>query len=384
MNTPGGHDRLYASLNPLVMDGTLTPQQADRVYSAVGGADRGVRASGETVAAGWDRSRLFAALTVLAAGLLATAYLVASVVNGVQGTEWKSTTLLLGTAVFLGAAAAVWLLLLEGNAWATWVSGALGAVALAGLTLSVLILGSDGSDALVYVTGLLMLAGGAAGFWFLEGQLYAVVAVLGGMLVLGQIFSDTLDSDAGMGDALTVGIAFLFYGLVVAAAGWLFSCRRLLGVIGLFIGGFAMLAVMLVNAAALALSVAFSDSSLDGGGVLDSGSSMDSVRSDIRVALLLGLLVVVAAAFAHAYDGFVGFAVLAFLGATTLPVVAFYAWHTEHPLRWAFGFAVIAALGIVAMIGLQLDRRPPPPQQGYAGQPMDHNPGDQHPDTIGR
>ena len=211
--------------------------------------------------------------------------------NGSSGTQWKSTTLLLGTAAFVGAAAAVWLLLLEGNGWSTWVSGVLGAVALAGLTFSILVLGSDEADALVYVTGLLMLAGGAAGFWFLKGQLYTVVAVFGGLLVLGQIFSDTLDSGADEGDALSVGIAFLFYGLVVAAAGWFFSCRRLLGVIGLFIGGFAMLAVMLVNAAALALAVAFSDPALAGNDF--GGPSSDSVRSDIRVALLLGLLVVI-------------------------------------------------------------------------------------------
>ena len=173
MNSPAGQDRLYASLNPLVMDGTLTPHQADRVYSAVGAAGAGPAAPATAGASGWDRSRLFAALTVLAAGLLATAYLVATVVNGSSGTQWKSTTLLLGTAAFVGAAAAVWLLLLEGNGWSTWVSGVLGAVALAGLTFSILVLGSDDADALVYVTGLLMLAGGAAGFWFLKGQLYA-------------------------------------------------------------------------------------------------------------------------------------------------------------------------------------------------------------------
>jgi hypothetical protein len=382
MNSPAGQDRLYASLNPLVMDGTLTPHQADRVYSAVGGAAGTTPAPVAAVAPGWDRSRLFAALTVLATGLLATAYLVASVVNGSEGTQWKSTTLLLGTAAFVGAAAAVWLLLLEGNGWSTWVSGVLGAVALAGLTFSILVLGSEGTDALVYVTGLLMLGGGAAGYWFLKGQLYTVVAVLGGLLVLGQIFSDTLDS-ADEGDALSVGIAFLFYGLVVAAAGWFLSCRRLLGVIGLFIGGFAMLAVMLVNAAALALAVAFSDPALAGSD-FGPGPSTDSVRSDIRVALLLGLLVVIVAALAHAYDGFVGFAVLAFLGAMTLPVVALYAWDTDHPLRWAVGFAVVAAVGIAAMTGLQLDRRTPPPHHGYAGQPMGSSPDTQHDDTIAR
>lgn len=377
MNTPAGQDRLYASLNPLVLDGTLTPQQAERVYRAIN--DEPTASPTPETHAGWDRPRLFAALTVLATGLMATAYIVAVVVDGSDHSGWKSTLLLLATAAVVAAVAAAWLLLLQHSTWSAWVSGTLGAVALAGLTLAIVVLGGD-KDVLVYLTGVLMIAGGAAGFWFLKGQLYTVVAVLGGLIVLGQIFSNSLDESSDQGDALTVGIAFLFYGVAVAAIGWFFSCRRLVGVIGLFIGGFSMLVVMLVNAAALLFAVTVSDPTLAG-----SSRHPDSVQSDIRVALLFGLIVVVLAALAHAYDGFVGFAVLAFLGALVLPASAIYSWHSEHPIRWGIGFAFVAAVGLAAIVGLQLDRRTPTPHQGYAGQPMDPSQGrDPHTDTIAR
>jgi hypothetical protein len=143
-----------------------------------------------------------------------------------------------------------------------------------------------------------------------------------------------------------------------------------------------MFVVMIVNSFALVLS-AFAETS-GGSDPFAQGSSVDSVRSDIRVALLLGLLVVAAAALVHAYDGFVGFAVLAFVGALILPVVGMTAWHTEHPIRWSAVFAVVGGLGIAALIGLQFDRRRPSQSYGYAGGPMEPGPGGQHQDTISR
>jgi hypothetical protein len=139
--------------------------------------------------------------------------------------------------------------------------------------------------------------------------------------------------------------------------------------------------VIVINA--FAVSLASLTSSLDGteGG----GSTPGDVRSDIRVALVLGLVVVVLAALAHAFDGYNGFAVLTFIGATVLPITAIYAWSTDHPARWATGFAVIGALGLAAVVGLQLDRRTPAPPHGYAGQPMGPDHGtDPHSDTISR
>lgn len=364
MNTTATRDRLFSSLNPLVMDGTLTPGQADAVYRAVGNDQSAARPDQGTQ--GWDRPRLVAAVTVLAAGLLATAYVTAAVVDEGKGLGWKSTVLLLAVIAVVSTAAAVWFTLLKRQAWSSWLSGVLGALALAALSFALLILWDP--DALVYVAGLLMLSGGAAGFWFLRGQLFAVVAVVGGVLVLGQIFSDTLSSSADEGDALTIGIAFLFYGLVVTAAGWLLPCRRLLGVIGLGIGGVAMFTVMVVNAAAVAFAMAFSDPQFSGPDV--GGPSVGSIRSDIRVALILGLVVVVLAALAHAYDGYVGFAILAFIGAAVLPVTAIFALNSEHPLRWGAAYAVIASLGLAAIVWLQFQRRTPPAQHGYAGSPM--------------
>ncbi len=360
MNTPATRDRLFAALNPLVVDGTLTPVQADAVCRAIEtdpASDGG---------AGWDRARLFAALSVLAAGSLATAYSIAAAVNGKSTFGWKSTVLLLGVTAVVATAAVAWFLLLEAQPWSGWVSGALGVLALAGLSLALLILWDP--DVVVYLAGVIMLAGGVAGFWFLRGQLFAVVAAVGGLLVLGQLFSDTLGNGGDEGDALTIGIAFLFYGLGVAAVGWFFSCRRLLGLIGLGIGITAMFAVMVVNAAAAALAVTFADPRL--GGASGSGPGVDSIRSDIRIALIFGLAVVVVSALVHAYDGYVGFAIMTFVGATVLPVTAVFAVVDDHPLRWGAGFAVVASLGLAAIIGLQLDQRTSTAQLGSAGTPM--------------
>jgi drug/metabolite transporter (DMT)-like permease len=174
MTTQGGQDRFYAALNPLVMDGTLTPQQADRVYQAVR-QETAISPTGPAVAAsgGWDRQRIFAAGSVLAAGLLATAYVVGTVVDERKDTTWKSTVMMIGTSLVVAAAAAAWLFLLRNATWSRWVSGLLGALGLAGLAFSLLVMW--GSDAAVYITGIVMLAGGAAGFWFLKGQLYTLV-----------------------------------------------------------------------------------------------------------------------------------------------------------------------------------------------------------------
>ncbi|MEP6667453.1 MAG: hypothetical protein ABJA81_13485 [Nocardioidaceae bacterium] len=372
MNAQGGPtDSLYSSLNPLVSDGTLTPHQADRVYRAVNvGAPAYAEAEGfgsPAAASGWQRPRLAAAGAILAAGLLGTAFAEASVVTGQKGFDWKMLVVLVAVTLLLGAASAGAFLLLHGRLYATWLAGALGALALASLAFSLIVLWDP--DAFVYVAAVLMLAGGVAGYWFLKGQLFAVVAVVGGALLLGQIFSDVLSggSSDNSSDVLLVGIGYLVFGLVVAAAGWRFDTRHVLGVIGIGISLTAMALVIYVNATLYAFSRAFA-----GTGSIDDGSSssLSSVRSDIRVAMILGLIVAILAALAHAHTGYVGFAILAFLGAAVIPVSAIASLQTQHPLRWAGAFLVVGGLALFGLLGMQVVRRPkssPPPPPGWAG-----------------
>jgi hypothetical protein len=366
MSTEGGHDRLYASLNPLVMNGTLTPQQADEVYRAVGSA--GVEGeSGGEIAAGWDRARLLAAVAVLAGGLLGAPYLISAGIVSDAGPAWKTVLGLVGVTLVLAAGAAVLLLLLKGRPWAGWVAGVLGASALAAFAIGIVVLWDH--DALFYLTGVIMLLGGAAGFWFLKGQLYTVVAVIGGSVLLAQVFSDTVNG-GDEGDVLTIGIGFLVYGLVVGAAGWRFSCRHLVGMLGVSIGLLSMFLVMVVNATALALAAAFSDPSLR------QDTDVSSARTDIRVALILGLLMAVVAALAHAYTGYVGFAVLGYTGAAVLPFTAVLATQTAHPVRWAGALGLLGVAALAVALGLQFDRRGPG-TPAYAAQPTQPDqPGD--------
>ncbi len=233
-----------------------------------------------------------------------------------------------------------------------WTAGVLGALALAALAFGLVVLWD--ADVLTYVAGLLMVAGGVAGFWILEGQLFAAVAVIGGALVLGQAASDVISGgDPGSSVALSVGVAFLVYGLVVAAAGWRFGCRRLLGMLGLGIGLTSMIVVIYVDAVYFAFSVAVTNQSSTG----INGPDATSIRSDIRVAMVLGLLIAVLAALAHAYTSFVGFAVLSLVGAAVVPVSAVVTLSGQHPLRWSMAFGVAGTLALAAAVGVQLQRR---------------------------
>src|SRR6476620_69042 len=151
MSSPAGQDRLYASLNPLVVDGTLTPQQADRVYRAVGPRDDEPSTPDLGHTDGWERPRLFAALAVFAGGLLASCYLVAAAVDR-QHDDFTATTFTVMLVAVLGGAgaAAALLLRVRDSVWGLWTSGVLGALALAGFALAFVVLWDK--DALLYVT----------------------------------------------------------------------------------------------------------------------------------------------------------------------------------------------------------------------------------------
>ena len=373
-------DPLIESLNPLVRRGTLTSAQADEVYRAVRSDPRAPTSGGgeemPPVERGWQPTRLLAGLCVMGATLLLAALLIAaanseeSLSSGARaGDDFnaKAFSLMVLITLFLAVAAAGSHLLLRDRPYARLVTSALAAFTLLAIVTTV---GAtwDG-DGLVYLGGVLLLLGGAAGYWYLKGLVFVPVAVLGGAVLLAQVLSDTLDeSDASSGTIMTIGMSFLVYGLVVAAAGWRFSCRNLAGMLG---GGIALAAMWLtvVSIGFASLVVGLTQVPPGAGGP-SGGPSPDDARTDLRIAMVLGLVVALALVFVYAYTSYSGYLVLAFLGAVSLPGTAVALSRPDHPLRWSILFAVvgaIAAAGPIAVLWRQL--RQGRQQPGQTGPP---------------
>ncbi len=378
MSYPQGHaDPLFESLNPLVKRGSLSPAQADEVYRAVsdGRRETGTPAK-ETVATGWHRPRLLAAVCVLGVGLMFAAVWMASITADGGGAgaggasddfNWKSFVVMGVVSVLLAAAAAASYVLLAASTTARLVTSVLAAIAL--LSLVVTVVSTWDADALVYLGGLALLLGGVGGYWFVRGEALIGVAILGGVVLLGQLLSDTIDgSDPGSGTVLTVGMIFLAYGLVVAAAGWRFSCRTVAAMLGL---GLALVAMWL-TVVVIGLSAVYLGISAEFGAGPQSGGR-DDVRTDARIAMVLGLLVAVGLVLAYVYTTYPGYLVLAFLGAALLPSTTAGVTMSEHPIRWATAFAVIGAAA--AAVPLAMFLRAARPQPSYPPHPGPPPPG---------
>jgi len=337
-------DPLVESLNPLVIRGKLSSAQADEVYRAVSSSQTrpGGPPTDAAPATGWHRPRLFAGLSVLGGTLLLAALLIASfnAQGGVVPSEapgndfsWKPFLIMAGITLLLGGLTVAAHLLLSDRPHQRLVTSVFGAFALVALVGT--IVATWDSDALVYLSAMLMLVGGIAGFWYFRGQVLVAVAVLGGLVFISQLVSDMLDDyDGGSGSLLSTGMIFLAYGLVVAAAGWRFSCRTLAAMLG---GGIALVA-MWVTVVAIGILFQFS------AGSGEQSAGPDGLRTDIRIALVLGMLVAVALVIGYVFTSYPGYLVLAFVGAVTLPGTAVVVASTEHPLRWAMFYAVLGAV----------------------------------------
>lgn len=340
---PATFDPLHAALDPLVVDGTLQPQQADRVYRAVT-AQPGARpvnaTSGVEHADHRDtRSAVPEGLVIFAAALAMTALFVAAGLAADRGFEWKTFAVLVGVTAAFAAAAWICERLLTPADNRRWLFALLATLAL--IALGTTLLSPWDADALVYVAGLVMLAGGIVGYWLLKGQLLTVAAILGGLVLLTQLLTDLYDTKEGnSGDVLAIGMMVTAYGVVVMAAGWRFSCRHLTGMLGGLIALAGMYGVVYFGGFVFAISAAFGPSPAE---------AFSDLRSDLRIAMFVGLVVALALAGLYVYTGYRGYAVLSFLGAAFLPLGTIMIANSEHPLRWggAFGVVGIAALAVV-------------------------------------
>lgn len=366
-------DPLVDSLDPLVNRGTLSPEQANEVYRAVRNGPSAPASGGDETTqtkTGWQRSRLLAGLSVFGATLLVAALSIASI-NSEQslaplvgaedaddGFNGKAFAVMLLITLFLAAAAVASHLLLRRRPSALLVTSVLAAFTLFALPTT---LGAtwDG-DGLVYLGGVLLLLGGAGGYWYLKGHVLVPVAVLGGAVLLAQLLSDTLDeSEVSSGTFLTVGMLFLVYGLVVVAAGWRLSCRNLAAMLG---GGIALAAMWLTVVAIGFAAVFFGIEAEFADG--DAPPALDDARTDMRIAMVLGLLVALGLVLLYASTSYSGHLVLAFVGAVILPGTAVAMSRPDHPLRWSILFAVLGAIAAACPIAV-LWRQ----QQGQAGPP---------------
>lgn len=377
-------DRLYASLDSLVREGTLTAGQADAVYTragysaSAGSTEELTSPAGDTSSArdataeptGFNLRRLFGAIGVFAAAVVTAGLLITTSLAEDRGFEWK--TFLLMVAITLGfAATAIGCHTLvehgqdprptsdtrrgaaSGSGLRTTVlTGVLAALTI--LALAITATSSwDDKKWIGYVSALILLVAGLAGYWFLRRDSLTVVAILGGFALLAQIISDST-SDGGedaSGTILMVGIGFLLYGFGVIAAGWFFSCRNTTGVIGSIIVVGSMHAVVLslgIVSALGALGDAIAGPTPGG-----ARRTLDEVRGDMWIALILGLVASLAVATLYAWTRHRGYLVVSFIGAALLPVIVTLILARQHPLRWAIGYAVVAGLVIAALVAYQ-------------------------------
>lgn len=359
-------NRLFDSLNPLVQRQVLSPRQADEVFRAMS-ADSSAGARTEPAESpGWDRSRGWAGLVVFGAILLMAALAVASThareplrraLNGDTDSSsfnGKAFTIMAAITVVLAAAAATNHLLLSRRPYARLVTSALGALAL--LSLASTLTSTWDQSALVYLSAVTLLGAGIAGFWYLHGLAFVPVAVLGGLLLVGQLLSDLLDGDeAGTGTVMTVGMLMLAYGLVVVAAGWAFPCRTLTTMLGGSIALAAMWFTILTLGFVGIFSSIATDVSLE---PANSGPQLspDDIRTDIRIAMFLAVVVGLGLVVAFAYTSYRGLLVLSLFGVTAVVASGVGFTAIDHPMRWAIGFAVVGTLVAGGSLGAQVGR----------------------------
>lgn len=323
-----GRDPLFDALDPLVRAGTLRPDQATAVLHAVTPVLAGTGA--------WSlRERTSAALAVLGAAMALGG--VAVSVAAQSGFEWKLfLASVAGIAVIAGAAVAV-RVLLPSSAAVDWIGGVLTALAVLATGGLILRLGEDtaGTD---YAAGVLMIVLGCLGYLVLRHSALTLPVIAGLLTLVMAVLLDVVDADPQPGDGtvLMIGLALAGVGVVVAVGGWFLPSRNVTAMIGGAIAVLSMLGTIYFLALFLQLS-----------GIGGGPRRLAGVSDDIWTAMAVGLLACVGLASLHAATQYAGYAALAVLGVTALPVAAVAAAGSDHPARWSVALAATAAFVVV-------------------------------------
>lgn len=355
MTTPGGPAPSYES--PTV------PHVVQPAGSAAGG---GWASDSTGLPPDRPGSRLPVGLSVLGGSLVLATILVAGtlVENRPDDFNWSAFVVgLVGTVLLLAAAAAVVLLGRGLRSGLPAVLGSFGLVGVAILWLSWLTPRHENWP--VYVAGAFLIVTGALGWWLLRGSALLLVAGLGGLLLLAQVVSDTVDGSSegdGRGLVLWVALAFAAYGVAFAAGLWWLPSRHVTGLTGI-----ALALVSVVSGMYLMIII----------GAFEGVSSYDEtgnpIREDVSVSwyavalLVIGLVLCAAALAIWARSGHLGYAVLGALGAVSITSAGAFAVAPDATLRWVTGLGVVGLLVLVAGLLLALQQH----RSGRGGQGPD-------------
>jgi hypothetical protein len=396
MTSPSTSDPLSQSLDSLVRAGTLSPDQASRLYSAAG--ERGP-IDHMHPSAGWPfLDRLRAGVTAFGGAMAFAGLLLAGELSRAD-FKWNTFLVMAAITVVLAVGSAVWYVGLSTVPHSRWTASVLGAFAVKGLGFTILAPWGD-KDAVPYLVGLLMIVLGGAGYWYLRGAAFAFAAFVGGFIIANKFAGYIIGDGDG---ALMYGLVMLVLGVAVAAAGWRFDCRDVTGLLGAGVAlyGFIVVSTVATFVVALARGLGQVTSDLGAGGA----PSIEGVRdmdSDLIATFILTLLLCLALTAAFAYTHQVGYLILAAIGAIQVLEVSLVGLTDEHPLRW--GTILLCGIGGVLLVGAVVDQArrtgyvmpnqstgspasgpptgPPPPASGPPPGPTDQAPPDGPPPSA--
>jgi hypothetical protein len=265
--------------------------------------------------------------------------------------KWNTFLVMVGITVVLAIGSAVWYLGLAAVPHSRWTASVLGAFAVKGLGFTILAPWGD-NDAVPYLVGLLMMALGGAGYWYLRGSAFAFAAFVGAFIFANK-FADYIIGDND--GPLMYGLVMLVLGLAVTAAGWRYDCRDVTGLLGGGVALYGFLVVSTVGTLVTAFARGLNQVSSElGAGGAPSVEGVRDMDSDLTATFILTLLVCLALTALYAYTHQVGYLILAAIGAVQVLEVCLLGLATEHPLRW--GTVFLCGIGGLLLVGAVVDQ----------------------------